>query len=194
MTGWQLLFAAASEGEEQAEHIDQTHHWLWPEGYELLFGATASLIIFALLFWKGSPLVKQALNKRTAKVQAELDAAKQDEEKATGEAERIRQALGDIENERVQLLAQADERAAALLVDGRARLESEVAELEAKADADIALLGSRAMDEMRAEIVRQSAAVAERVIDESLDEETQQRLIEDYIANVGATTPEGSHP
>ncbi len=191
MIGWQLLPAAADEG-EHAERIDQTHHWLWPEGYELLFGATASVIIFALLFWKGSPFVKKALNKRTEKVQAELDAAKQDEEEATAEAERIRQALGDIENERVHLLAQADERAAALLADGRARLEGEVAELEAKADADIALLGSRAMDEMRAEIARQSVLVAERVIEESLDEETQQRLIEDFIANVGATTPEGT--
>ena len=70
---------------------------------------------------EGVATVKQALNKRTAKVQAELDAVKQDEEEAAGEAERIRQALGDIENERAQLLAQADERAAALLVDGRAR-------------------------------------------------------------------------
>ena len=34
-------------------------------------------------------------------------------------------------------------------------------------------------------------AVADRVITDGIDDATQQRLIEDYIASVGATTPEG---
>ncbi len=81
------------------------------------------------------------------------------------------------------------QRAAALLADGRARLDAEVAELEAKADADIVLLGSRTVDEMRAEIARLSALAAERLVEDSLDDATQQRLIEEFIAEVGATTP-----
>jgi F-type H+-transporting ATPase subunit b len=189
LTAVQLLVTGAEEGEE---HIDRTHHWLWPEGYEILFGGIASVIIFALLFWKGSPLVKQALAKRTARFQADLDAAKQDDEEAVAEAARIRQAKGDIESERARMLAEADERATALLADGRARLDTEVAELEAKANADIVLLGSRTVDEMRAEIVRLSALAAERIVSESLDDATQQRLIEEFIAKVGATTPEGA--
>jgi F-type H+-transporting ATPase subunit b len=189
ITAIQLLVASAEQGEE---HIDRTHHWLWPEGYEILFGGIASVIIFTLLFWKGSPLVKKALLKRTARFQAELDGATQDEEQAVAEAARIRQAKGDIESERVRMLADADARAAALLADGRARLDTEIAELEAKADADIVLLGSRTVDELRAEIARLSALAAERIVTESLDDATQQRLIEEFIARVGATTPEGA--
>ena len=34
-----ILVAAAEE-----EHIDRTHSWIWPEGYEIIFGAAASLI------------------------------------------------------------------------------------------------------------------------------------------------------
>jgi F-type H+-transporting ATPase subunit b len=184
------LFVAAAE--ETEEHIDQTHHWLWPEGYEILWGGIASVLIFAALFWKGSPLVKKALAKRTAGVQADLDAASQDEQEAVAEAARIRQAKGDIEAERARLLAEADARAAALLADGRARLDAELAELQAKTDADIALLGSRTVDELRAEIARLSATAAERVVTESLDESTQQRLIEEFIAEVGASVPEGA--
>ena len=63
------------------------------------------------------------------------------------------------------------------------------AELEAKADADIVQLGSRTVDEMRAEIARLSALAAERLVEDSLDDATQQRLIEEFIAEVGATTP-----
>jgi F-type H+-transporting ATPase subunit b len=188
LTAVQVFVAAAEETEE---HIDQTHHWLWPEGYEILFGGIASVLIFTVLFWKGSPLVKKALAKRTAGVQADLDAANEDEQEAVAEAARIRQAKGDIEAERSRILADADERAAALLTDGRARLEAEVVELQAKTDADIALLGSRTVDELRAEIARLSATAAERVVTESLDEATQQRLIEEFIAKVGASTPEG---
>src|SRR4029450_6048297 len=84
---------------------------------------------------------------------------------------------------------QATDRAVALLADGRARLDAEVTELEAKADADIVLLGSRTVDEMRAEVARLSPLAAERLVEDSLDDATQQRLIEEFIAEVGATTP-----
>src|SRR5262245_59884662 len=119
LTAVQLLVAAAEQGEE---HIDRTHHWLWPEGYEILWGGIASVLIFTAVFWKGSPRVKKALAKRTARFQAELDAATQDEGEAIAEPARIRQAKGDIESERTRMLAEADERATALLADGRARL------------------------------------------------------------------------
>jgi|HigsolmetaAR201D_1030396.scaffolds.fasta_scaffold08518_7 F-type H+-transporting ATPase subunit b len=164
-----------------------SHHWLWPEKAELIYGTLASVIIVGLLVWKAGPLAKKAFADRTAKVQAELDEAAQAQADADAEAARIRQALGDIEAERQRLLAEADEQAKALLADGRARLQAEIAELEAKADADIAAAATRAADELRFEISRLAAAAADRVVEASLDEATQQRLIEDYIAKVGAS-------
>ena len=177
----------ASAGDGHEERIDQTPSKFWPEGYEIAFGGIASVAIFAVLFWKVGPIVKKAMAKRTSRVQDELDAAQQDEDNAVAEAARIRQAKGDIEAERARILAEADNRATALLAEGRARLEREVAELDAKAEADIASAGSRSVDELRAEIARLSAAAADRVVAESLDDATQQRLIEEFIANVGLT-------
>lgn len=181
--------AATGEGEE---HIDRTHSAWLPEGYEIWFGGIASVMIFGLLYWKAWPLLKKGMTARTERVQAELDAAQQAEDDATAEAARIRSAKGDIESERARLLAEADQRAEALLNDGRARLEREIEELEAKSIADIASASSRSADEMRGEIARFAAAAAERVVESSLDEATQLRLIEDFIANVGATTPQGA--
>ena len=186
---WHAFVAAAGEDEE---HIDRTHSWIWPEGYEIWFGGIASVIIFGLLYWKAGPLVKKAMAARTKRVQNELDAAKKDEDDAVAEAARIRQAKGDIESERTRMLAEADARAGALLTDGRERLDREVDDLETKATADIASAGSRSADELRGEIARLAASAAERVVESSLDEATQQRLIEDFIATVGATTPEGA--
>jgi len=82
-------------------------------------------------------------------------------------------------------LADADTQAAALLEDGRARLTSEISELESRAEADLVAAESRSGDELRAEIARLSAAAVDHVVTGSLDAATQQQLIEDFIAGVG---------
>lgn len=184
MTTANALLAAVAAGEE---HIDRTHSWIWPEGYEIWFGSIASIIVFALLIWKAGPIVKKAMTNRTERVQYELDSASQAEADAGAEAERIRAAKGDIEAERARLLADADQRATALLADGRDRLERDVAEMETKARADIASAGSRTTDELRSEIARSAARTAELVVERSLDDEEQQRLVEEFIADVGRT-------
>ena len=56
----------------EAEHgIDDkgytTHHPLWPEQAEIIYGGLASVIVFGLLIWKAGPLVKKAMAARTAR-------------------------------------------------------------------------------------------------------------------------------
>jgi F-type H+-transporting ATPase subunit b len=170
-----------------AEEIDRTHHWLWPEGYELYFGGAAAITIFGLLAWKVFPFARKALNDRTARIQAQLDEATEAKASAERQAAEIREAKGDIGAERERLLAEADAQAAALLTDGRARLDREVEELETKAAADIQTAAARDVDELRADIARGAADVSERLILETLDDETHQRLIEEYIQRVGAS-------
>jgi len=181
--GVALLVAAA---EEEHEDITQTHSAFLPEGYELLFGVPASLLVFFLLWKFAGPSIKKAMAARTAKIQAELDAGEADRVAAEAEAGQIRQAMGDIAGERARFLAEADAQAAALLEDGRARLTQEIAELEARAEADLAAASGRLSDELRAEIARLSSAAVELVVTGSLDEATHQALIESFIAEVGA--------
>ena len=176
------LLTAAAEGEHD---VTQTPSKFWPEGYEMLFGIPASILIFYLLWKFAGPTVKKAMAARTAKIQAELDAGEADRAAAAAEAEQIRKAKGDIAGERARLLAEADTQAAALLEDGRARLTQELAELDARAAADIVAAAGRSGDELRAEIARLSSAAVDYVVTGSLDEATQQELIENFIAGVG---------
>ena len=176
------LLTAAAEGEHD---VTQTPSKFWPEGYEMLFGIPASLLIFFLLWKFAGPTVKKAMAARTAKIQAELDAGEADRAAAAAEAEQIRKAKGDIAGERARLLAEADTQAAALLEDGRARLTQELAELDARAAADIVAAQGRSGDELRAEIARLSSAAVDYVVTGSLDVATQQELIENFIAGVG---------
>ena len=171
-----------------AEDVTQTPSKFWPEGYEMLFGIPASVIVFFLLWKFAGPAVKKGMTARTAKIQAELDAGEADRVAAESEAAKIRQAKGDIGAERTRLLAEADTQAAALLEDGRARLAQEVTELEARAEADLAAAAARSGDELRAEIAKLSSAAVDHVVTGSLDEATQQALVESFIATVGAGT------
>jgi F-type H+-transporting ATPase subunit b len=164
-----------------------THHSLLPETSEIIWGGLASLIIFALLYKFGWPAAKKAFQARTARVQKELDDAAADSKAASCEAFQIRQAKGDIDTERERILAEADEHAEALLTEGRARLQEELVELEAKAQSDIAAGNLRVRDELRAEIARLSNAAVDHVVTGSLDSATQQQLIESFISTVGAS-------
>lgn len=169
-----------------AKDETQTPSKFWPEGYEMLFGIPASIIVFALLWKFAGPVVRKGMSGRTARIQAELDGGETARAEAEAEAERIRQAKGDIGAERQRLLAEADATAAALLVDGRDRLAQELVELDTRATAEIAAASSRAGDELRAEIARLSAAAVDHVVTGSLDTATHQELIESFIAKAGA--------
>ena len=84
-------------------------------------------------------------------------------------------------------MADANAQAASLLRDGRARITTEIAELEAKAEADIAAAAARGGDELRAEIGRVSTTALDKVLPSVLDDATQQSLVENFIAKVGAS-------
>ncbi|TPW10065.1 MAG: atpF [Acidimicrobiaceae bacterium] len=168
--------------EGEAEHdITQTPSRFWPERYEIIFGAFASLLIFGLLVKFAGPLIKKGMAGRTAKIQAELDAGEAARADAETEAAQIRTAKGDIATERTRILAEADAQAAAILEDGRSRVSAEVA------DIDIAAAAGRVGDELRAEIASLSSAAVDHVVTGSLDAATHQELIESFITRVGAS-------
>jgi len=165
----------------------ESPHWLFPEPAEIIYGGIASLIIFAALYKFALPQFKKALTARTERIQKELDASANDLAQAQADASKIRTALGDIASEKARLLADAQAQADALLKEGRARLTAEVADLEAKADADIAAAAARGSDELRTEIGRLAGVATDRALASVLDDSTQQQLIENFIAKVGAS-------
>lgn len=182
-----LLASILIAAEEGGHHEPETHSWILPETPEIIYGGLASVLVIAALVKFVGPMVKKALNARTEKIQKELDESAAARNTAQGEAAQIRQAAGDIQAERGRLLAEAEAQAAALLTDGRARLEQEVRDLEARAAADIVAAAGRSGDELHAEIARLSGAASERLVGSVLDDATQNELIEAFIAKVGAS-------
>ena len=154
---------------------------------EIFIGGAASLIVFVAIWKFAGPSIAKAMRDRTARIQGELDGADEAKVSAETQAADIRTALGDIDGERQRLFSEADTQAEAILTDGRARLDQEIAELHQRAEADIVSAASRGGDELRSDIGRHTAASIDQVVIETLDDAGQQDLIEGFIQRVGAS-------
>ena len=171
-----------------AEDPSQTHHPIFPEAPEMIWG-TLSFLVVAFLLWKFAwPQIKQMMAARTARIQAQLDEAATAKTEADEAAVAVREAKGDIASERQRLLAEADAQAARLLADGRTRLEQEVADLTTKADGEIGSVQGRLQGEVQAEVAEVAYRATENLVTDSLDDEMRQQLVEQFIARVGASS------
>lgn len=153
---------------------------------EVVIGGLATLIVFAALWKFAWPAIAKGMSDRTARIQKDLDESAAARTQAESDAAEIRTSLGDIDGERTRLFAEAEEQAASLLEEGRGRLEQEVADMESKADADVEAAAGRGAEDLRADIARYSSQAIESSVRSSLDDATQQELIEGFIARVGA--------
>jgi len=169
-----------------SEDPNVTHHWLFPETAEIIYGGLSSVIVIGGLIKFAGPMAKKAMNGRTAKIQKQLDDAANALTTSSTEAVGIRAALGDIASERARMLAEADTQATAVLTEGRVRITAEVAELEAKAEADLNSARGRSSDELRAEIALLASIATPVVVQATLDDQTKNELIESFISSVGA--------
>jgi len=169
-----------------SEDPNVTHHWLFPETAEIIYGGLSSVIVIGGLIKFAGPMAKKAMNGRTAKIQKQLDDAANALITSSTEAVDIRAALGDIASERARMLAEADTQATAVLTEGRVRITAEVAELEAKAEADLNSARGRSSDELRAEIALLASIATPVVVQATLDDQTKNELIESFISSVGA--------
>jgi F-type H+-transporting ATPase subunit b len=162
----------------------ESHHWLLPETFEIIYGGIASTLVISALIKFAGPIVKKSLAARTERIQNEIDNARNSRTNAEAEAQQIRSALGDISSERSRILAEADAAAAVVLSEGRARVADEMADVEAKALADIANASGRVQDELASDIKRLARIASDKVIASAMNDSVRQDLIENFISGV----------
>ena len=149
------------------EHIDQTHSWIWPEGYEMLFGIAGLDHRSSAAVLEGRPDSSRR-RWRTAphEIQAELDDAEPADDGADAEAARSARRKGDIEC-RARPPARRGRRAGRGAARPTAGPGSSARSPSSRPRPTPTSppLASRGVDELRAEIARLSAAAADHVVD-----------------------------
>ena len=157
---------------------------IFPELNEIIWGGAAFLILFVVMVKKGFPAVKGAMDARAERIQTDLDAAESAKADAQAVQADYEERLADAKGEAARLFEEARTTADQLKVDLTTRAEADVVEMRERATADIEAARQQAIADLRAEVAGIALGAAERVVQSSLDEDVQRRLIDQYIDEV----------
>ena len=155
-----------------------------PELTEIIWGGAAFLILLVIMVKKGFPAVKGAMDARSEKIRADLDAAEQAKTDAQAVQSDYEAQLADAKTESARIIEEARVTADQLRIDLSAQAEASIAEMREKAAADVESQKAQAIADLRAEVSGIALGAAERVVQSSLDADAQARLIDAYIDEV----------
>ena len=179
------MFALIGSILPQAEEVSDAKD-LYPAVGELVVG----LIAFAVLFfftWKWViPRFKQVLEERREKIQGEMERAEATRKEADKLQEEYRSQLNGARDEANRIIEESRGTADQLRRDLQAKAEEEAQGIVARAQEEIRGERDRAFQELRAQVGSIAVEIAARVVGQSLDEKTHQRLIDEFIDDVAS--------
>jgi F-type H+-transporting ATPase subunit b len=157
-----------------------------PEGKEILWAAIAFVIVLSLLAWKAWPAIKAGLKAREDRIASDLAKAESARVEAESSLEDYRHQLAEARNEAAGIIEAARQDADRVRQERIAAVESDLADMRARAQEDIQLATQRAMADLRQEMAELSIQLAERVVESNLDRDRQSALVESFISQVGS--------
>ena len=154
---------------------------------EMYWAIIAFSVIFFFFVRKGLPLIKEALTKGQAAAVADATAAETAIAESRAKIAEATAQLGDANAASETIMADAQQTAKQLRVDSAKRTQQLVDDMWAKAQSDVESMKVQATADIQAEVASQAVGAAEQVIHASLDEAGQGALVDNYIANLGAS-------
>lgn len=161
----------------------------WPE---LIIGAVAFLIVFALLAKVLMPRISKTLAERTDQIEGGLKRAADAQTEANKVLEQYRAQLDDARHEAARLREQAKEEAAQIVAQGRADGVAERQRIIDSANAQIEADRQQALTTLRAEVGSLAVELASRIVGESLaDEARQSRMVDRFLTELDEEAASG---
>lgn len=185
----------ADHAAEECSHIlaeggtvDECHEApspILPEPNEIIYGGSAFLILFGVLAKVAYPAIKKGMDARTERIRDSIDEADKLKAEAAATLAQHQASVADSKNEANRIVEEARQAAEAVRADIIARAEAEANELKAKAREDVEAGKARAISELQGQVGDLTIALAEKVVERSLDDATNRQLIDNYINNLG---------
>jgi F-type H+-transporting ATPase subunit b len=153
--------------------------------------SSLNFIVFAvILYWLFGGPITRILSERRARIQQGLeDAEEARRARAAADEERI-QALQDARREANEILARAQKLAEESRERDLAAAREEVERVRSRATADLEAEKQRAIGELRAEVADLALRAAGRVVGETMNDDRQRRLVDEFLAETANAMPE----
>ena len=175
-----MLFAAAPTPTPTA-----APNPLAPDGFELVIGAVAFLIVFAVLAMVLIPRISSILEERTKAIDGGLKQAEDAQAEAARVLEEYQAELAQARHEAAQIRQQAVEQGAQFISEMQLQGAAEAQRLVDAARADIQDERERALASLRGDVGDFAVELASRVVGEPLDKEARQRrIVERFLADL----------
>jgi F-type H+-transporting ATPase subunit b len=176
--------------EEVSEPKDLYPHWP-----ELIVAGLAFGVLFVFMWKFAIPRVNQILETRRQRIQGDLEKAEQSKAEAANLLEDYREQLSGAREEANRIIEDARKTAEQLRRDMEAKAEKEYQAFVARAQEEIRTERDRVFEELKAQVGELSVGIAGKVVGKKLekDKELSLQLVDDYIAELGATAPRNGH-
>jgi F-type H+-transporting ATPase subunit b len=158
-----------------------------PATNELIWGTISFVVLFFLLAKFAYPAIQKSMQARTEKIRENLDEADRVKAEAQTVLDDYQRQLADARNESNRIIEEARQTADQLRRDLMQRAETEVQELKTRTQADIAAARDRAMADLQTQVASLAVELAEKVVERNLDRDTNMRLVESYIQQLGSS-------
>ncbi len=147
-----------------------------------------NFILFFALIWTFAfkPVTKMLTDRRDRIEQGLKDAEQARRDRESAEAERVA-ALAEARREANEILARAQKVSQETRDADIAATRAELERLRVRAAADIEAEKQRAIVELRAEVADLALAAASRVVGESMTDDRQRRLVQEFLTTVDVT-------
>lgn len=183
-----VAWSAEEEEEEGGEHAEEEEepNPILPETNEIIWGALSFLLLFFFLAKFAFPAVKQGMDDRAERIRNSLDEAERTRAEAQSLLDEYQRQLGDARNEAGRIIEEARQAADQMRRELMAQAEAEAQQVRERAQADISAQVERATADLRSSVAQLSVEAAEMVVKNAVkDRDTQLRLVEEYITQVG---------
>jgi F-type H+-transporting ATPase subunit b len=168
---------------------------LIPEWPELIIGAVAFLIVFAVLGKILLPRIQKTLAERTDAIEGGLKRAEDAQTEAQRVLDEYRQQLADARQEAARLREQAQEQGAAIIADMRELAQTEARRIIDSAHQQIETDRMLALQSLRTDVGTMAVDLASRVVGESLEDVARQRrIVERFIEGLEQPDTDEARP
>ncbi len=171
---------------------ETTPNFLIPNG-TFFFELICFLVILYILGKYAIPAIASKIDERQEIIRKQIEEAEAARARLEAAEQEYREALAETRRDASRLREQAQAERADIVAEARGEAQAQVAEMLTAAEARLATERQQTILALRNEIGELAMTLSERIVHESLQQDTRQRkLVEDFIAGVGTAAVESS--